>query len=161
LNTPLSQLVSLDPRDTDALDLFVSTCLACGGVWESFRTSDGIAHIDRVFDRGPEGLGVCARIYEIADQTLHTFWLELERDVGGISWSLYFDPIGTSPRDHNVVPNHERADEVEWRATLTGEAVVVDGALFVVDGSTSASVLDVPDPPLPAPRHQRRRRRHR
>ena len=87
MSTPQSQLFSLDPRRTDALDLFVSTCLASGGVWDHFRTSDGIAYIDRVFDRGSEGIGVCARIYEIDDQSLHTFWLELKRDNDRIRWS--------------------------------------------------------------------------
>jgi hypothetical protein len=113
-----------------------------------------------VFDRGAEGIGVCARIYEIDDQSLHTFWLEVKRDVDRISWSLYFDPIATSPRRaYNAVHNHDRPEDIEWRATLSGEAMVVDGALFVVDGSTSASVLDVPQAPPPGSRQPRRRRR--
>jgi hypothetical protein len=159
LSTPLSHLISLDPRDTDALDMFVSTCLACGGVWESFRTSDGIAYIDRVFDRGPEGIGVCARIYEIVDQSLHTFWLEIQRHADQINWSLYFDPIGESPRDYTAAHGRDRADEFEWRATLTGEARVVDGTLMVVEDSTSGSVLERQVPSSPAPHRGSRRRR--
>jgi hypothetical protein len=161
LSTPLLQLFAFDPRHTEALDLFVSTCLASGSVWEHFRTSDGIGYIDRVFERGAEGIGVCARIYEIDDQSLHTFWLEIRRDVDRITWSLYFDPVGASPRNYNAVHDHDFADEVEWRATLTGEAMLVDGALLVVEELTSAAIQDLPDPPLPIVSHHRRHRRRR
>jgi len=44
LTDALPQLFSLDPLHTDALDLFVSTCLAGGGVWDRPRKSDGISN---------------------------------------------------------------------------------------------------------------------
>ncbi len=133
----LPQLFSLDPLHTEALDLFVSTCLASGGVWNRPRKSDGISSIDRVFECGPEGIGVCARIYEVDDQSLHTFWLEIHRDVDGIRWSLSFDVIETSPRRaYNAVHNHDRAEDIEWQARLTGDAIVVDGVLLIVEEST-------------------------
>lgn len=141
LRIHLPQLFSLDPLRTDALDRFVSTCLASGGVWDHPRQSDGISNIDRVFERGPEGIGVCARIYEIDDQSLHTFWLEIRRDVKGITWSLHFDVVETSARRaYNAVHDHDRADDIEWRVRLTGDANIVDGVLVVVDESTSALV---------------------
>ncbi len=131
----LPQLFSLNPWRTDALDLFVSACLASGGVWDRPRASDGILDIVRVFERGPEAIGVCARIYEIDDQSLHLFWLEIARDADGITWSLYFDLIEelTARRAHATVHNHDRADGIAWRAILTGTAVVVDGVLSVVE----------------------------
>jgi hypothetical protein len=91
---------------------------------------------------------------------LYTFRLEIGRDVERITWSLYFDVIETSRRRaFNAVHNHDRPEDIEWRARLTGEAIVVDGALLVVEESTLASVLDVPKAPPPAAHRDRRRRR--
>ena len=56
-------------------------------------------------------------------------------------------PHRNVPRDYKAVQDHDRAEDVAWRATLSGEAMVVDGALFVVDGSTQASVRDTPQQP--------------
>jgi hypothetical protein len=156
----LPQLFSLDPFRTDALDLFVSTCLASGRVWDRPRKSDGISNIDRVFERGPDGIGVCARIYEIDDQSLHTFWLEIKRDVDGITWSLHFDVIETSTRRaYDAVHSRDRAEDIDWRARLTGDAIVVDGVLLVVEESTSASVLEPPEAASPTAHKDRRPRR--
>jgi hypothetical protein len=40
-----------------------------------------ITSIERVFERGSDGIGVCARIWEIDDQSLHQFWLEIKREA--------------------------------------------------------------------------------
>jgi len=103
----LPQLFSRAPWRTDALDLFVGRCLTSGGIWSHPRTSDGIPSIERVFDRGPDALGVCARIYEIDDQSLHTFWLEIKPDPDNarFTWSLYFDVTSLRarrPRAHTA-----------------------------------------------------------
>jgi hypothetical protein len=139
----LPELFSRVPWRTDALDLFVGQCLTSAGVWTHPRTSDGIPSIDRVFDRGPDGIGVCARIYEIDDQSLHTFWLEIKRDAaaGQILWSLYFDVIEASKRRaQNAVQNHDRAEDINWRATLSGKAIVEEGVLTIVASSTQLSL---------------------
>lgn len=155
----LPELFSRDPWRTDALDLFVGRCLTSGGVWMHPRTSDGIPNIDRVLERGPDGIGVCARIYEIADQSLHTFWLEIKRDAATeqILWWLYFDVIETSKRRaQNAVWNHDRAEDINWRATLSGEATVKEGVLMIVASSTQVSLQEMPD--HEPSKHQRHRR---
>src|SRR5262245_37913787 len=159
----LPELFSRDPLSTDALDLFVGTCLTDGGIWDRPRMSDGISNIDRVFERGSDGIGVCARIWEIDDQSVHTFWLEVKRDAvnARIAWSLYFDVIEISPRRaRDAVHNYDRAEDIEWLATLTGEATVIDGVLTIVEGSTRALVRDMPAQEAP-PNEERRRRRTR
>jgi hypothetical protein len=125
------------------------------------RISDGIPNIDRVLDRGPDGIGVCARIYEIADQSLHTFWLEIKRDAATeqILWWLYFDVIETSKRRaQNAVQNHDRAEDVNWRAALSGEATMQEGVLTIIVSSTQVSLQELPDH---EPSNVQRRRRSR
>jgi hypothetical protein len=157
----LPELFSRDPWRTDALDLFVGQCLTSGSVWMHPRTSDGIPNIDRVLERGPDGIGVCARIYEIADQSLHTFWLEIKRDAATdrIMWWLYFDVIETSKRRaQNAVQSHDRAEDINWRASLSGEATVQAGALTIVESSTQVELQEMPDRKPPKLQRQRRSR---
>jgi hypothetical protein len=155
----LPELFSRDPWGTDALDLFVGRCLTSGGIWSDPRTSDGIPSIVRVLERGSEGLGVCARIYEIDDQSLHTFWLEIKRDAvnARIAWFLYFDVIETSKRRaENAVNSHDQPEDIEWRAKVSGEATAQDGVLMPVPGSTRVVVQDTPA--VEPPEKDRRRR---
>lgn len=113
--------------------MFVGTCLTAGGIWSHPRTSDGIPTIVRNVARGPDALGICAYIHEIADQSLHAFWLELRGKGERVAWALYFDVIETSPRRaRNALDNHAHPDAIEWRVTLTGEATVEDGVLTPV-----------------------------
>src|SRR5262249_21275634 len=96
--------------------------LAESGVWDSPRISDGIEHL-RVARAAPDRLRVCGRIFEIDDQSLHSFWLDLERDPSrtGASWTLCFDVIASSPRRiHNAVDTFCRAEDIEWRIRLEG-----------------------------------------
>lgn len=141
----LETLLPVDPAPPDALDLFVSTCLFEGGVWDDPRTSDGIPGIARVLEHAPDRLRLRAQIYEIDDQSLHWFWLELERDAPGyrVTWHLYFDVVASSPRKaRNAIDTYERAEDIEWRVRLAGEAEVRDGALTVVPGSARVVVPD-------------------
>jgi hypothetical protein len=166
--TRLPELFSREPWRTDALDLFVGRCLTSAGIWEHPRTSDGITSIERVFERGCGGIGICARIWEIDDQSLHQFWLEIRREADSdhIAWSLYFDVIESSRRRAlDAVHNHDSADSIEWRAKLAGRATVVDGVLTIVPGSTHVTMQDEGEvPPLaphvapPGPRRGHRRR---
>jgi hypothetical protein len=125
--TDLETLHLLDPPSFQALDWFIGTCLYDGGIWDSPRTSDGIQSIGRVLERGPDRLRVGGRIYEI-DQTLHTFRLELSRAAADdrVTWSLDFDVT----------------DDSACRATLLGEAVIEDGALAIVPGTTRVIARD-------------------
>jgi hypothetical protein len=42
-------------------------------------------------------------------------------------------------RARTAIYNHERAEAIEWRARLEGEATVIEGVLTVVAGSTQVS----------------------
>ena len=139
----LLALISVEPGRTAALDCFIGSCLSEGGVWEHPRTSDGIHAIERVLERGRDALRVAGRIWEIVDQSLHAFWLELRRDDAPdrFAWVLYFDLIETSARRaRNALSNHDDAEEIEWRAKLMGQATVEDGKLTIVPGSIRAEV---------------------
>jgi hypothetical protein len=136
----LETLLPLEP--VDALDWFVGSCLADGGLWESPRTSDGISNIDRVIERTPDALRVCGRIWNIA-QTVHTFWLEIARDHDRFCWFLYFDIAeSSSRRGRNAIDNHAVPDDIEWVAQIAGEAIVESDALAIVPGSTRVLVRD-------------------
>lgn len=140
----LSALLPLEPNRTDALDWFIGSCLTDGGLWDSPRTSDGIRNVDRVLERSPDVLRVCGRIWDIA-QTLHTFWLEIARgdERDQFEWFLYFDVAETSERRaRNAFDNHSLADEIEWHAKLTGEAMLRGETLAIVTGSTRVLVRD-------------------
>jgi len=158
----LATLLALEPGKTDALEWFVGSCLFEGGVWDSPRISDGIHSIDQVFERGADALRVRGRVWEIVDQTLHTFWLETKRDGTGdrFAWIVYFDVAETSARRVETVLNsHHKAEEIEWRATLAGEATVQDSKLVIIPDSTRALIRDMPEAkPL---RDDGRRRSHR
>lgn len=159
----LAALVSVDPVRAQALDWFIGSCLSEGGIWESPRTSDGLHAIVRVLERGPDALRVCGRVYQI-DQTIHAFWLELHRDgvEDRFSWFLCFDIAEPSARrTKNALDNHDRFEEIEWRVKLAGEAVVDDGSLTILPGSTRVLVRDMPTPELPMKLRRRTRGRHR
>jgi hypothetical protein len=142
----LEALISLAPGQTDALDRFVSTCLADAGLWESPRTSDGVSEIVRVVETSRDRLRVCGRIWSI-DQVRHTFWLELQREAAGdeMTWFLYFDVAESSPRrTRNALDDHDRPEDIHWFATLAGEATILDSVLLPVPGSTRLIVHDTP-----------------
>lgn len=159
----LLALISVEPGRTNALDWFIGSCLCEGSIWLSPRTSDGINAIECVLERTPDTLRVAGRIWEI-DQSLHTFWLELECKDGAdrFSWVLYFDVIESSARRaRNALSNHEDAEEIEWRVKLVGEATVQEDKLMLVPDSTRAEVRDVPQPDLSQHVGWRRSRRRR
>jgi hypothetical protein len=143
----LEVLLPFEPGRTDVLDWFIGSCLSAGGLWDSPRTSDGIDAVHRVFERAPDVVRVCGRIWHIA-QTLHTFWLEVVRDSeqDRFGWFLYFDVAETSARRaRNALDNHEIPDDIEWHSKLAGEAGVQDDALVIIPGSTRVLVRDMPD----------------
>jgi hypothetical protein len=127
----LSALIPLEPGSA-ALEWFIGTCLFEAGVWASPRTSDGVNAIERVLERGLDVLRGCGTIWEI-DQSLHAFWLEIERTGDRFAWRLYYDVIASSERRaRNAMSNHDRPEDLEWRATLAGEATVEGNALTLV-----------------------------
>jgi hypothetical protein len=102
-----------------ALEIFIGERLCEAGIWESPRTSDGF-HLLREIERTPNHTRLCGQIWEIVHQTLHTFWLDVERR-DDVRWTLYFDTVTSSPRrDRNLAYVLERPEDVEWRVTLTG-----------------------------------------
>jgi hypothetical protein len=155
----LVALLSLDPKRVE-LEWFIGRCLFEGGIWESPRTSDGINGIERVLERGPDVLRAHGKIWEI-DQSIHAFWLEIER--AGTSdrfvWRLYYDVIASSERRARDAPsNHDRPEDIEWRARLEGDATVQDSVLAIVPGSTEVSVRELPAREPSEPRRSRRPR---
>jgi len=103
----------------EELDAFIGERLADAGVWRSARVSDGISAL-RTLEKNQSRARFCGQIWHI-DQTLHTFWLDIESSNDHIDWTLYFDPIEDSPRNaRNLVHSLSRPDEVDWRVTLSG-----------------------------------------
>ena len=128
----LRSLFSLEPSETHALEAFIASRLFEQGVWESRRVSDGVEHA-RAVEWSAERVRVCGRIYEI-DQTLRSFWLDLERTPSGnVAWALHFDVVADS-RGHarNAIDIHDRAEGIDWCVDLAGHAVLRDGALVPV-----------------------------
>lgn len=163
MDVNLLALISVELGHTDALDWFLASCLCEGGIWDRPRTSDGISAI-RVLERGPDTLRVAGHIWEI-NQSLHAFRLELERTdlADRFGWVLHFDVIETSARRaRDALSNHQSAAEIEWRAKLEGDAIVIDDTLTIVAGSTRVLVQDIPQlEPVEQQLHRRGRRARR
>ncbi len=114
-----------EPDETDALDAFISERLCEAGVWGSPRRSDGIKRV-RVVEFEPACVRVCGWIYEV-DQTLHSFWLDLQREGSGtsVAWALYFNVIASTPRQtRDAIDLYDRAEQLEWQVALVGCAEV-------------------------------------
>jgi len=103
----------------EALDVFIGERLTDAGIWRSARVSDGISAM-RTVEKSQSHARFCGQIWDI-DQTLHTFWLDIESSNDDVDWTLYFDPVEDSPRHaRNLVYALARPDEVDWRVTLSG-----------------------------------------
>lgn len=137
----LLALISVELGRTDALDWFIGSCLCEGGIWKHPRTSDGISAV-RVLEHGADNLRVAGQIWEI-NQSLHAFWLEIARDttLGRFAWVLYFDVTSARRALHAHVDN-ENAEDVDWSAKLTGQAMVQDDELVLVPASTRIETKD-------------------
>lgn len=109
--------------EDESLERFVGERLETAGEWSSWRTSDGITS-HRVVERAPDRVVLCGTICTI-EQTLHPFWLIVERDRAAPdrpTWSLFFDVDTTlvSPRRARDAVQVSRPDELHWRVTLSG-----------------------------------------
>jgi hypothetical protein len=108
---------------TEELDAFIGERLADAGVWRPARVSDGISAL-RTVEQSQSRARFCGQIRDI-DETLHTFWLDIESSNDDTNWTLYFDPIEDSPRRaRNLVNALSHPDEVDWRGTLSGRLKV-------------------------------------
>lgn len=136
----LETLFSRDVGDVDALDTFVSRCLADAGVWPGPRTSDGIPDAQRMHADQPGPIRIRGRIYELEDQTLRVFWLELAHEARGaglVRWTVYYDqlpPPGRRARFPPSPPTH--AEDATWRVVASGLAELEGAALRVVPGAS-------------------------
>jgi hypothetical protein len=102
------------------LESFIGERLTDASVWEAPRTSDGIRLLREV-ERTVALMRFCGEIWEI-DQTLHTFWLDVERVDQELKWRLYFDTIIDSPRRaRNAAYALTRPEDAAWRVTLSGK----------------------------------------
>lgn len=137
MDVNLSSVFSLKVGQSDELESFIGHRLFEAGVWKSSRTSDGIQHL-RVVECKPESLRVCGRIFEI-DQTLHSFWLDLQpASEGSVAWTLHFGIIGgSSSHQRNAVDAYDHADKIEWRITLKGKAKAREDVLVVTSEAST------------------------
>lgn len=106
-----------------AIEAFVSTRLADAGIWPSARASDGVGAY-RFVERTATEVRLVGRIWTIADQVEHHFWLDLERRDATLSWTLHFevDPVRRSERQtRHLVDALARRDDVEWLNEIHGE----------------------------------------
>ena len=143
MEVDLQTALPIEPGPMEALDLFVSTCLAEAGMWDHFRNSDGVA-IERLLERSADRLRLAGRIWSI-DQAVHTFWLEVKRKDSAATflWSLYFDVVEATPRRaRNAVHDHDRPEDIQWRAIAAGEATIQDGVLRLVAGTARTMASD-------------------
>lgn len=125
----LRHILSLEPPDTWEVERFIGERLFDAGVWEDPGVSDGISYV-RVVEHEPERVRLGGLIWEITDQTVHPFWLDLERSDDRVAWALHYDIVASSPRRaRDAIHVIDRAGETEWRVTLAGSAAVRDGAL--------------------------------
>jgi hypothetical protein len=103
--------------------------------------SDGISFW-RVVERGATRLRIAGNIWHIA-QTIHAFWLDLERQAPGsdeLHYSFYFDVVpgpGSPRRIDLVAESIDYADEAEWRVVATGSAHVRPDGSLVVNAPTT------------------------
>ncbi len=99
-----------------AIETFVSARLCDAGIWKHPRESDGIGAY-RFVERTATRARIVGRIWTIADQVEHHFWLDLERGEDALVWSLHFevDPDGRSERRmRHMVDALEDGDQVRW-----------------------------------------------
>jgi hypothetical protein len=129
-------LIPEEGATADKLDRFIEDVLNRAGVWDSWSASDGVEFC-RVVECNPTRVRLTGRICEISSQTDHTFWLDLERDVGRpeeVNWTLYFGiiPGDWSPRRISTIAEAiEAPEQVEWRFALKGAAIVKAATLIV------------------------------
>ena len=141
---PLFVLIPEENAAADKLDNFIADALYRADIWDSWSASDGVEFC-RVVERNPTRVRLSGRIWEISSQTVHTFWLDLERDVGRpeeVNWTLYFDiiPGAWSPRRISTIAEAiEVPEQVEWEVALKGVAMV-KAATLVVESVYAISV---------------------
>ena len=105
-----------------AVERFLSRALYEAGVWNGPRQSDDLDPTStQVLEHTAERICIRGRVWEIHDQAKRWFWLELTRSG---AWFLDYD---VEPRHAKRVGAVERANEVEWRVHLEGDAVMRDG----------------------------------
>jgi hypothetical protein len=133
---PLFILIPEEDAAAYKLEVFIADALYRADIWDLWSASDGVEFC-RVVECNPTRVRLSGRISEISSQTVHTFWLDLERDVGRpeeVNWTLYFDiiPGAWSPRRISTIAEAIHAPEqAEWQVTLKGSAVVQAATLVV------------------------------
>ncbi|MFK8002347.1 MAG: hypothetical protein AB8H86_22320 [Polyangiales bacterium] len=110
-----------------AVNDFVDACFRQGGIWGAGQSSDGIGEL-RVYEAVPDSARIAGRIWEIAKQTQHAFWLNL-RGEGRIQWTLYAELRGTERQKRHAFDLHTRAQDIAWEHELAGDAAFSDGVL--------------------------------
>lgn len=111
-----------------SMEEFVGTCLALAGIWRAWRESDGVARVMR-YVAGEGALVVCGGIYQISDQVVRYFWL----DIRGLHWRLGLDPHSGSER--RAIADLESSDDLaglDWDVQLQGDAEIRDDKLVPV-----------------------------
>jgi hypothetical protein len=136
VTAPADILSLIDPADEGSrFELFLRALLDHDDEWGGFdRATDGVDDY-RVFERSTTRARLCGRLYEVSAQTRHAFWLDIERDHNSareLRWTFYFDALVASPRQaRNLVDLITAPEDVEWRTSLSGRAVIQDEGLRV------------------------------
>ena len=123
-----------------SMEQFVGSCLALYGVWRHWRESDGISRVVR-YVASPEALMACGGIYQISDQLLRYFWLDV-RAGERVRWRLGLDPHSGSER--RAVIDLESSDDLQsldWDLQLQGEAEIRDGILVPISATLSPRAI--------------------
>jgi hypothetical protein len=101
--------------DFVALDTVIVRC-------RGDRWSDAVEWY-RVVERTPERVRVCGKVFDVEEQGLHPFWLDVVRDGARTHWTLRIDVDPTSMtarRASHVLDLIRDPTEVVWLVTLEG-----------------------------------------
>lgn len=84
-----------------------------------------------MYEAAPDLVRMAGRIWEIASQTSHAFWLNLTGADEMIRSILYVDVVGTEREKRHAFDLHERAEDITWAYRMEGEAAVEGGTLLL------------------------------
>lgn len=113
----------LGPEVLERLEAFLIEELGKAGVWRG-RESDGVSWA-RCVAADETVVRVCGEVWEVGDQELHGFWLDVQRSVGATtSWTLHYnlDHVQMAPgATRDALHLIEDPADVPWKVTLSSE----------------------------------------
>lgn len=116
--------------DGSIVDRFVDACFCEAGLWNGGQCSDGVGEL-RVYETTPDVARMAGRIWEVAKQTQHAFWLNLTKPGELIQWTLFAEMQGTEREKRHAFDLYERAEDIAWEHRFFGDAALEDGVLVL------------------------------